>query len=107
MRTATLPILFLSALVGTAGNADAMGAPGPQRGTGNWIDPAAAADIDFDGFVGDADFVLFSFQYDVMECTAANMPDECSADLNHDGLVDDADFVIFVREYNRGFAVLS
>lgn len=85
----------------------AMAAPGPQRGTGTWIDPAQAADIDLDGFVGDADFVLFSFQYDVMECSSAAMPDDCSADLNHDGNVDDADFAIFVREYNRALAVFS
>ncbi len=73
----------------------------PQRGASTRIDPAAAADIDSDGFVDDADFVLFSFQYDVLECNAPAMPDDCSADLNHDGLVDDADFVIFSHEYHR------
>lgn len=85
----------------------AVAAPGPQRGTGTWIDAADASDLDLDGRVDDADFVLFSFQYDAMECSAPTMPEDCSADVNHDGVVDDADFVIFAREYNRTFAVVA
>lgn len=87
--------------------AAARGAPGPQRGTGNWIKPQDAADLDFDGYVDDADFILFSLQYDAMQCDSPGMPEECSADLNHDGQVDDADFVLFVREYNRPIPELS
>lgn len=95
-------------LIAAAGLCTAVhGAPGPQRGTGNWINPRDAADLDFDGYVDDADFILFSLQYDVMQCESAGMPEECSADLNHDGQVDDADFVLFVHEYNRPIPVLS
>ena len=95
---------FLAAALVSAG---ALAAPGPQRGSGTWIKAEDASDLDLDGRVDDADFILFSFQYDVMECAAPAMPDDCSADVNHDGNVDDADFVIFVGEYNRTFAVVS
>lgn len=97
----------LAAVIVSFAAAASIGAPGPQRGTGTWIEPADAADLDFDGLVDDADFVLFSLQYDALECNAPNMPDECSADINHDGQVDDADFVIFVREYNRILPAVS
>ena len=107
MRNLATRTLLLS-LAGVAGLClAAQGAPGPQRGTGNWINPRDAADLDFDGYVDDADFILFSLQYDVMECDSTGMPEECSADLNHDGLVDDADFVLFVHEYSRPIPVLS
>ncbi|MBX3388286.1 MAG: hypothetical protein KF691_02395 [Phycisphaeraceae bacterium] len=43
----------------------------------------------------DADFILFSAQYDLMLCADPLMPDSCSADFNQDGFVDDADFVLF------------
>lgn len=105
MPTRTLSFIAF-AIVALAG-LSALAAPGPQRGTGTWMDPADASDLDLDGRVDDADFVLFSFQYDAMECSAPTMPDDCSADVNHDGVVDDADFVIFAREYNRAFAVVS
>jgi len=95
--------MFAAALIGTS----AIAAPGPQRGTGTWIKPADACDLDLDGTVDDADFILFSFQYDAMDCADPAMPEDCSADVNHDGNVDDADFVIFVGEYNRTFAVVS
>jgi len=95
--------IFAAASIGVS----AIGAPGPQRGTGTWIKPADACDLDLDGTVDDADFILFSFQYDAMDCADAAMPEDCSADVNHDGIVDDTDFVIFVREYNRTFAVVS
>ncbi|MFO0859073.1 MAG: hypothetical protein U0570_00855 [Phycisphaerales bacterium] len=80
---------------------------GSQRGAGTWIDPAMAADLDLDGVVGDGDFVLFSLQYDVMDCREGAMPEDCSADLDHDGVVDDKDFVLFMREYNLDHQVLS
>jgi len=107
MPTRTWTSDGLSVLAAALLSASVFAAPGPQRGTGTWIEPADAADLDLDGYVDDADFILFSFQYDAMECVNAAMPDDCSADLNHDGTVDDADFVIFVREYNRKFAVVS
>lgn len=61
---------------------------------------AHIADINADGQVDDADFLLFSTQYDLMLCSDPLMPDSCSADFNHDGFVDDADFTIFVPAYN-------
>jgi hypothetical protein len=96
-------VTLVAALLG----ASTLAAPGPQRGTGTWIKSADACDLDLDGAVDDADFILFTFQYDAMDCSDPVMPEDCSADVNHDGNVDDADFVIFVREYNRTFAVVS
>ncbi|MBL8876832.1 MAG: hypothetical protein JNM86_13635 [Phycisphaerae bacterium] len=61
---------------------------------------AHITDINADGQVDDADFILFSAQYDLMLCADASMPDSCSADFNHDGVVDDADFEIFVPAFN-------
>ncbi|MBX3390594.1 MAG: hypothetical protein KF691_14185 [Phycisphaeraceae bacterium] len=107
MRNFATSTLLLSLVVAAGLCAAAESAPGPQRGTGNWINPQDAADLDFDGYVDDADFILFSLQYDAMECDSAGMLEECSADLNHDGQVDDADFVLFVHEYNRPIPVLS
>jgi len=60
---------------------------------------AHITDINADGQVDDADFLLFSTQYDLMLCTDPLMPDACSADFNHDGFVDDADFAIFIPAY--------
>ncbi len=82
-------------------------APGPQRGSSTWMNPAEAADFDFDGYVDDADFALFSLQYDALDCADPAMPEECSADLNHDGVVNDADFALFVREYNKTLSNVS
>ena len=107
MRHRTQTTKLLAALIASIVAAVSLGAPGPQRGTGTWIEPADAADLDFDGLVDDADFILFSLQYDALECSAPNMPEDCSADMNHDGQVDDADFVIFVREYNRILPAVS
>jgi len=61
---------------------------------------AHITDINADGQVDDADFILFLDQYDLMLCTDPLMPDACSADFNHDDLVDDADFAIFIPAYN-------
>jgi hypothetical protein len=61
---------------------------------------AHITDINADGHVDDADFLLFTTQYDLMLCTDPLMPDACSADFNQDGFVDDADFAIFIPAYN-------
>jgi len=63
--------------------------------------PTCVGDLNLDGFVDDADFVLFVFAYNLLDCADATMPPGCPADLNRDGFVDDADFVIFVRAYNE------
>lgn len=61
---------------------------------------AHITDINADGQVDDADFLLLLNQYDLMLCADPLMPDSCSADFNQDGFVDDADFSIFVPAYN-------
>ncbi|MBL8876831.1 MAG: hypothetical protein JNM86_13630 [Phycisphaerae bacterium] len=61
---------------------------------------AHITDINADGQVDDADFILFLNQYDLMLCADASMPDACSADFDQDGFVDDADFAIFVPAYS-------
>jgi len=61
---------------------------------------AHITDINADGQVDDADFLLFLDQYDLMLCIDTLMPDSCSADFNQDGFVDDADFAIFVPTYH-------
>ncbi|MBX3381003.1 MAG: hypothetical protein KF805_12995 [Phycisphaeraceae bacterium] len=62
---------------------------------------ACPGDINNDGFVDDADFVLFLAAYNILDCADPSMPVGCPADLNGDGFVDDADFVIFVGAYNE------
>jgi len=62
--------------------------------------PVCVGDLNEDGLVEDADFVLFLAQYNILDCADATMPNFCSADLNFDGFVDDADFVIFLKGYN-------
>ncbi|MBX3388894.1 MAG: hypothetical protein KF691_05515 [Phycisphaeraceae bacterium] len=57
-------------------------------------------DFTCDGFVLDNDFVAFAAGYDVLVCSAPEMPSGCPADLNADGLVDDADFVLFASAYS-------
>ncbi len=59
------------------------------------------ADLNADGLVDDADFVLFAAQYDLVLCADPLMPDSCSADFNHDGLVDDGDFTVFIPAYTK------
>lgn len=58
-------------------------------------------DLNFDGFVDDADFVEFVFAYDLLDCEDGSMPFGCPADFDHDGVVDDGDFVVFVSAYNQ------
>lgn len=58
-------------------------------------------DLNSDGFVDDADFVIFAEAYNLLDCLDPLMPAGCPADLNGDGYVDDADFVIFAAAYNE------
>ncbi|HEX8877690.1 MAG TPA: hypothetical protein VF777_13150 [Phycisphaerales bacterium] len=55
-------------------------------------------DLNFDGFVDDADFTAFAGAYNELLC--APPPAFCDADLNSDSVVDDVDFVIFAASYN-------
>lgn len=54
---------------------------------------ACPADINFDGVVDDADFLIFVAAYDQLVST--------DGDFNVDGLTDDADFSVFVVGYDR------
>lgn len=58
-------------------------------------------DLNLDGFVDDADFVLFVQAYDLLDCADAAIVPPCAADLNGDLVVDDGDFVGFVVGYNK------
>lgn len=58
-------------------------------------------DLNNDGFVDDADFVIFAGAYNILDCADPGMPAGCPADLNGDTFVDDADFVIFAAAYNE------
>jgi len=58
------------------------------------------ADLNDDFAIDDSDFVSFAQAYDVLVCSAPDMPLGCPADLNHDQAVDDADFVLFAAAYN-------
>lgn len=60
-----------------------------------------SGDLNNDGQVNDADFVLFASAYNLLLCTDPSMPAGCPADLNRDGNVDDADFTIFVAAYDN------
>ncbi|MGH7243928.1 MAG: hypothetical protein ACREJD_10960 [Phycisphaerales bacterium] len=57
-------------------------------------------DLNNDGVVDDADFVLFASAYNLLVCDDPTMPYPCPADFNSDALVDDADFVTFAAAYN-------
>lgn len=63
--------------------------------------PGCPADLNQDGQVDDADFVIFISAYNLLDCADPAMPPGCPSDLNHDGAVEDADFVIFVKAYNE------
>ncbi|MGH7242752.1 MAG: hypothetical protein ACREJD_04985 [Phycisphaerales bacterium] len=58
-------------------------------------------DLNHDGQVDDADFVVFAAAYNILDCGDPTMPAGCPADLNRDGFVDDSDFVGFVAAYNQ------
>ncbi len=55
------------------------------------------ADLNGDGLVDDADFVVFARDYNELVVPPASP----WSDLNDDGVVDDNDFVIFVAAYNE------
>jgi len=61
---------------------------------------ACPGDLNSDGVVDDADFVLFATAYDLLDCADPSMPAGCPADLNGDNVVDDADFVLFSVAYD-------
>lgn len=80
------------------------GQPFGQNGKGILLFRIAArcpGDLNNDGLVDDADFILFIFAYNTLDCADPAMPLGCPADLNGDGFVDDADFVIFVVGYDE------
>jgi len=60
-----------------------------------------SGDLNNDGQVNDADFVLFVTAYNLLLCSDPAMPAGCPADLNRDTFVDDADFSIFVGAYDN------
>lgn len=60
-----------------------------------------SGDLNNDGQVNDADFVLFVTAYNLLLCSDPAMPAGCPADLNRDTTVDDADFSIFVGAYDN------
>lgn len=57
------------------------------------------ADLNYDGYVDDADFSVFARAYDQLTCLGG-IPG-CPGDFNFDAVVDDADFVSFVAAYNQ------
>lgn len=59
------------------------------------------ADLNNDGLVDDADFVLFLASYNVLDCADPTMAIGCPGDLNFNRVVDDADFVLFLSAYNE------
>jgi hypothetical protein len=66
-----------------------------------FISDICIGDLNGDGLVEDADFVIFVAAYNILDCADPSMPAGCPADLNGDGFVDDADFVIFLAAYNE------
>ncbi len=59
-----------------------------------------AGDLNRDGVVDDADFVLFVAEYDILDCADGAIPVGCPGDLNGDLVVDDGDFSVFVVGYD-------
>lgn len=66
----------------------------------NIYTPPCPADFNHDNQVDDADFTVFVFAYNTLDCADPAMPLGCGSDINYDGFVDDADFTIFVGAYN-------
>ncbi|MBX3378603.1 MAG: hypothetical protein KF805_00785 [Phycisphaeraceae bacterium] len=58
-------------------------------------------DLNGDDVVDDADFSIFVFAYNTLDCADPAMPPGCPSDLNRDGFADDSDFVLFVAAYNQ------
>lgn len=63
--------------------------------------PSCPCDLNGDGLVDDADFVIFLAAYNILDCADPAMEPDCPADFNRDGLVEDSDFVVFVAAYNE------
>ncbi len=62
------------------------------------VRPASCvADLNYDAYVDDADFVAFVGYYEQVFCPG--FPG-CLGDFNNDGFINDADFVIFAQAYN-------
>ncbi|MBX3388288.1 MAG: hypothetical protein KF691_02405 [Phycisphaeraceae bacterium] len=76
-------------------------ATGKDWGPGTQPPDPCPGDLNNDGFVDDADFVIFVNAYNILDCADPSMPVLCPADMNGDGFVDDADFVLFVAAYNN------
>ena len=62
---------------------------------------ACPGDLNLDGVVDNADFVIFAAAYITFDCSDPLMPSDCPADLNADLFVDGGDFVLFVEAYNE------
>ncbi len=88
--------IVLSGTVSSAGGSSELATMFPITAKAN----PCPADLNHDGIVEDADFSLFVFAYNILDCTDPAMPAGCQADLNHDGLVDDSDFSLFVVAYD-------
>ncbi|MFO0859870.1 MAG: hypothetical protein U0570_04875 [Phycisphaerales bacterium] len=65
------------------------------------VQPACSGDLNQDGQVDDADFIIFVPAYNLLLCDEPSMPPGCPSDLNTDGFVDDADFMLFVNAYDQ------
>lgn len=57
-------------------------------------------DLNSDGMVDDADFLLFLAGYTTLDCADPAMPPLCPADFNTDSVVDDTDFTLFIPAYD-------
>jgi len=66
----------------------------------NIYTPPCPADFNHDNQVDDADFTVFVFAYNTLDCADPAMPLGCASDITYDGFVDDADFIAFVGAYN-------
>lgn len=64
---------------------------------------SCAGDLNGDGIVDDADFVLFHHSYLALDCESPDMDEGCPGDFTSDGFVDDADFSIFAPAYDQYF----
>jgi hypothetical protein len=58
-------------------------------------------DLDNDGLVNDADFVLFLASYNTLDCFDGSMSAGCPSDFNGDSVVNDDDFLPFLVAYNE------
>lgn len=80
-----------------SGNASSFGGPALDNVVVRPSD--CRADLTYDAYVDDADFVVFVGAYEQVFCLGG-FPG-CPGDFNADGLVDDADFVLFLAGYNQ------